>query len=105
MSTKMEEDIKRWTAKRKAALVMEIIQGKTTVAEASRSFDLQPSEVEEWVDEAKRGMENALRTKPLEIKEQYERQIKDLQEAYGEAMLELRARKKLNSMLGIEDET
>jgi transposase-like protein len=104
MSTKMEEDIKRWTAKRKAALVMEIIQGKTTVAEASRSFDLQPSEVEEWVDEAKRGMENALRTKPLEIKEQYERQIKDLQEAYGEAMLELRARKKLNSMLGIEDE-
>ena len=104
MSTKMEEDIKRWTAKCKAALVMEIIQGKTTVAEASRSFDLQPSGVEEWVDEAKRGMENALRTKPLEIKEQYERQIKDLQEAYGEAMLELRARKKLNSMLGIEDE-
>ena len=47
-------------------------------------------------------LENALRTKPLEIKEQYERQIKDLQEAYGEAMLELRARKKLNSMLGIE---
>ena len=104
MSTKMEEDIKRWTAQRKAALVMEIIQGKTTVEEASRSFDLQPSEVEEWVDEAKWGMENALRTKPLEIKEQYERQIKDLQEAYGEAMLELRARKKLNSMLGIEDE-
>ena len=104
MSTKMEEDIKRWTAKRKAALVMEIIQGKTTVAEASRSFDLQPSEVEEWVDEAKWGMENALRTKPLEIKEQYERQIKDLQAAYGEARLALRARKKLNSMLGIEDE-
>ena len=100
----MEDDIKRWTAKRKTALVMEIIQGKTTVAEASRSFDLQPSEVEEWVDEAKRGMENALRTKPLEIKEQYERQIKDLQEAYGEAMLELRARKKRNSMLGLEDE-
>jgi len=104
MSTKMEEDVKRWTAKRKAALVMEIIQCKTTVAEASRSFDLAPSEIETWVDEAKKGMENALRTKPLEVKEQYERQIKDLQEAYGEAMLELRARKKLNSMLGIEDE-
>jgi len=34
-------------------------------------------------------MENALRTKPLEIKEQYERQLRELQEAYGEAMLEL----------------
>ena len=49
-------------------------------------------------------MENALRTRPLEIKEQYERQLSDLQQAYGEAMLELRARKKLASLLGNEDE-
>ncbi|NBQ92021.1 MAG: transposase, partial [Betaproteobacteria bacterium] len=27
------------------------------------------------------------------IKEQYERQLRELQDAYGEAMLELRARK------------
>lgn len=104
MSTLMEDAIKRWTAKRKAALVMEIIQGKTTVAEASRSFDLPPSEIEEWVDDAKKGMENALRAKPLDIKEQYERQLTELQSAYGEAMLELRARKKLASLLGNEDE-
>ncbi len=93
MSTLMEDDIKRWTAKRKTALVLDIIQGKTTVSEASRAYDLNPSEVEQWVDEGKRGMENALRSKPLEIKEQYERQLSDLQQAYGEAMLELRARK------------
>lgn len=104
MSTLMEDDIKRWTAKRKTALVLDIIQGKTTVSEASRAYDLNPSEVEQWVDEGKRGMENALRSKPLEIKEQYERQIGDLQQAYGEAMLELRARKKLASLLGNEDE-
>lgn len=76
-------------------LVLEIIQGKTTVAEASRSFDLPPSEVKDLVDDAKRGMENALLVKHLEIKE--------LQEAFGEDMLELRARKKLQSLLG-EDE-
>ncbi len=103
MSTKMEDEIKRWTAKRKSALVLDIIQGKTTVAEASRAYDLSPSEIESWMDEAKRGMENALRAKPEDIREQYERQLKDLQEAYGEAMLELRARKKLQSLLG-EDE-
>ena len=103
MSAVMEEDIKRWTARRKAALVLEIIQGKTTVAEASRSFDMTPSEIEEWVDEGKRGMENALRTKPLEVREEYVRQLKELQEAYGEAMLELRARKKLQSLLGEEE--
>jgi len=103
MSLKMEEEVKRWTAKRKSALVMEIIQGKTTVAEASRAYDLSPSEIENWVDDAKRGMENALRANPLDVREQYEKQIKELQEAYGEAMLELRVRKKLQSLLG-EDE-
>ena len=93
MSTAMEDEIKRWTAKRKSALVMEILQGKTTVAEASRAYDLPPSEIETWIDEAKLGMENALRANPLDIREQYEKQIKHLEEAYGEAMLELRARK------------
>ena len=104
MSVTMDESIKRWTAKRKSALVVEIIQGKTTVAEASRSFDLSPSEIESWVDDAKRGMENALRANPLDIREQYEKQLKELQEAYGEAMLELRARKKLQALLGAQDE-
>lgn len=54
---------------------------------------MPPSEIDEWVGEAKRGTENALRAKPLDVREQYERQIKELQEAYGEAMLVLRARK------------
>ena len=105
MGVIVEEDFKRWTAKRKAALVTEILQGKTSVFEAARSFnfDLSPSEIEDWVDEGKKGLENALRAKPLDIKEQYERQLKELQEAYGEAMLELRARKKLESLLGGEE--
>ena len=103
MSMLMNEEIKRWTARRKTALVLEIIQGKTTVAEASRAHDLPPSEIEGWVDEGKRGMENALKANPQDVRDQYERQLKDLQEAYGEAMLELRARKKLQSLLD-EDE-
>lgn len=104
MSIVMEEEIKRWTARRKAALVLEIIQGKATVAEASRQFDLSPAEIEEWLEQGKAGMENALRAKPEDVREQYEGQLKALQEAYGEAMLELRARKKLQSLLG-KDET
>jgi transposase-like protein len=103
MSTLMDEEIKRWTAKRKTALVLEIIQGKTTVAAASRSYDIPPSELEGWVEDGKKGMENALKANPQDVREQYEKQLRDLQEAYGEAMLELRARKKLQSLLG-EDE-
>ena len=103
MSTTMDEDVKRWTARRKSAMVLDIIQGKTTVSEAARQFDLSPSEIEEWVDQGKAGMENALRAKPEDIREQYERQLRDLQEAYGEAMLELRARKKFQSLLGKDE--
>lgn len=40
-----------------------------------------------------KGMENALKANPQDVREQYERQLKDLEEAYGEAMLALRARK------------
>ena len=99
MSSQMNEENKRWSAKRKSALVLEIIRGKTTVAEASRQFDLTPSELESWVEQAKAGMENALRAKPQDVRQQYEKQISQLQAAYGEAMLELRARKKLAEWL------
>ncbi len=99
MSETVAEDIKRWTAKRKSALVIEIIQGKTTVAGASRTYDLAPSEIEGWVEDAKKGMENALNANPLDVRQQYEKQLQDLQSAYGEAMLELRARKKFQALM------
>ena len=83
--------------------MLEILQGNTKVTEASRKSDVLPSDIEKWIDEGKRGMENALRTRPEDLREQYERQLKDLQEAYGEAMLELRARKKLESLLGTDE--
>ncbi len=45
-------------------------------------------------------MGNALKANPLDVRQQYEKQLKDLQEAYGEAMLELRARKEYQALLG-----
>jgi transposase-like protein len=95
MSVTMDDSIKRRTAKRRTAQVVEIIQGKTTVAEASRAYDLSPSQIKARVDDAKRGMRSELRANPLDIREQYEKQLKDVQEAYGETMLELRARKSI----------
>ncbi len=40
------EDIKRWTARRKAAVVMDIIKGKTTTMEVARTHDLTVAEVQ-----------------------------------------------------------
>ncbi len=59
--------------------------------------------LEAWIEDGKKGMENALRASPQDVREQYEQQLKDLQEAYAEAMLELRARKQCSSLLS-EDE-
>ena len=49
-------------------------------------------------------MENALRANPEDVRERYECQFNELQEAYGKAQLELRARKELQSLSG-KDET
>lgn len=52
-------------------MVLDIIRGKTSISEASRAYDLNPSEVEQWVEEGKSDMENASRSRPLAIKEEY----------------------------------
>jgi hypothetical protein len=46
-----------------------VIQGKTSISEASRQFDLPPSEISGWGEDAKRGMENVLRAKPEDVRE------------------------------------
>ena len=48
---KQENEIKRWTATRKTQVVLDILKGKTIVAEVSRQHNLTPSEVERWIYE------------------------------------------------------
>lgn len=67
MSKYANEIVKRLTAKRKAALVLEIIQGKTPLAKASRSFDLTQSETDALIYKAKNEMEISLRSEPREL--------------------------------------
>lgn len=53
MRETVSEDIKRWTARRRSARVIKIMQGKTTAAAESRACDPAPSEIERWVKEAR----------------------------------------------------
>ena len=41
-----DEPIERWTAKRRAALVLRVLKGETSVAEAARQHGLTVAEVE-----------------------------------------------------------
>ena len=85
-----EPEIKRWTAKRKAELIRQMYKGQTSIEEAAPEYDLTPSEIERWMDDAKAGMENALKADPKDVAEQCEKQLSELKEAYGQAMLEVK---------------
>ena len=58
------DDIKRWTARRKATAVMDIIKGKTTAAELARSHGLTVAEIEQWTDHFVSQGTEALRSHP-----------------------------------------
>lgn len=98
-----DNPIKRWTAKRKASVVMDIFKGKTTAAELARQYDLTISEIEGWVDEVQRSMENGFRARPKDVREQYESELRETKEALGEAHLQIYALKKFRRLLD-EDE-
>lgn len=104
MGESQQEPIKRMTAKRKAEIVMDIFQGKTTVAEVSRQYDLTPALIEEWMNEARKGMENQLRARPKDIAAQYEEQIKEMKAIIGELTLQKIALEKYNALCQKESE-
>ncbi|MCO7217587.1 DUF1153 domain-containing protein [Halomonas sp. OfavH-34-E] len=78
-----DNPIKRWTAKRKASVLMDIFKGKTTAAEVASQYDLTVSEIEGWVDEAQRSLENGFKARPKDIREQYESELRKTKEKTG----------------------
>ncbi|WP_197972054.1 DUF1153 domain-containing protein [Nitrosophilus labii] len=98
-----EEEIKRFIAKKKAKIVMDIFQGKVTVTEVSRRYDLTSGEIEEWMEEARKGMENQLRSRPKDIAALYEEKIKEMKAVIDELTLENIALKKYDFCRGKEE--
>ena len=64
MATEAAEPIERLTAERRVALVVSLLKGETSVAEAARTHGLTVGEVEDWREKFLLGAENALRTRP-----------------------------------------
>ena len=67
-----KSEVRRWTAKRRVALVIAILKGKTSVAEAARTHGLTIVEVERWKERFLAGAENALRSRPRDEEAQKE---------------------------------
>jgi transposase-like protein len=89
MQEEPQETIKRWTAKRRSALVVSIIKGETSTQEAARTHGLTVSEIEDWKEKFLTGAENALRSRPRDEDALKDEQIKKLKQKVGELVLDV----------------
>jgi transposase-like protein len=89
MTNGHDEHLKRWTAKRRAALVVELLRGDTSVVEAARKHGLTVAELEDWRERFLVGAENALRSRPADEDAQKDREIKRLKQKVGELVMDL----------------
>ncbi len=90
----MTVDFQRWTAKRKAEIVMKLVKGELNLVVLCREQDLQQSEVEGWISTFLQSGERGMKANPRDEAAQHEREVKDLRAKVGELVLELDARKK-----------
>ena len=88
MTSEFSEPIERWTAKRRVALVVSILKGETSVAEAARQHALTVAEVEDWREKFLLGAENALRSRPRDEEAVKDEQIQKLKQKIGDLVLD-----------------
>ena len=89
MSDEGADRVERWTSKRRVALVLSIIKGETSAAEAARKHGLTVAEIEGWKDQFFLGAENALRSKPKDDEALKDEQIKKLKQKIGDLVMDL----------------
>src|SRR5262244_4258006 len=89
MADDSPESPQRWTAKRRASLILSILKGETSAQAAARKHGLTVAEVEDWRDRFLLGAENALRARPKDEEALKDEQIKKLKQKVGELVLDL----------------
>lgn len=55
------KEMKRWSAKRKGALVVDVLRGKITITDAAHKYHLKAEEIEAWQEMFIKGGEKHLR--------------------------------------------
>jgi transposase-like protein len=103
--SELPEDIQRWTAKRRAALVLTILRGETSVQEAARKHDLTVAELEEWKDRFLLAAENALRSRPKDEEALKDEQIKKLERKVGQLVMDMEILREANKLRPFPPET
>jgi transposase-like protein len=84
----VRDDVQRWTARRRVALVLSILKGELSVAEGAQRHALSVAEIEEWKERFLGAAHNALRSKPRDEEGEKDEQIRRLKQKVGELVLD-----------------
>ena len=86
--SEIPDKVKRLTAKRRVALILELLRGETTAAQAARKHSLTVAEIEGWKGSFLSGAENALRSRPRDDEAMRVVEINKLKQKVGELVME-----------------
>ena len=96
-------DVQRWTAKRKATVVLDILKGKTTVTQVARQHgSLTVAQVQQWIDDFLAGGEEHLRAHPRDLQARHEAEVHKLHAKIGEQALHIDVLKKAHRICGVD---
>ena len=82
------EEIERWTAQRKAAIILEVLKGQISVPEAARKYGFTQNEYRAWAEEYHRAGVEALKTNRKDQDAKYRAEIKRLQAKIGQLVMD-----------------
>jgi len=85
----LPDGVQRWTARRRAALVLGILKGELSVEDGARRHGLTVSEIETWKERLLIAAHNALRSKPRDEEAVREEQVRRLTQKVGELVIEV----------------
>jgi transposase-like protein len=87
------EKFERWTAQRKAAIILDVLKGKISIPEAACKYGFTQFEFREWTEEYHRAGVDALKVNRKGLEAEYRAEVKRLQAKIGELVMENEIRK------------
>jgi transposase-like protein len=82
------ETIERWTAQRKAAIILDVLKGQISVPEAARKYGFTQGEYRKWADEFMRGGIDALKVNRKGLEAEHRSEVRRLQAKIGQLVME-----------------
>jgi hypothetical protein len=89
LAVPVPEDIQRWTARRRMALVLSVLKGELSEEDGARRHGLTVAEIADWRDRVLQAAHNALRSRPRDTDAIKDDQIRRLRQKIGELVVDV----------------